>query len=156
MPRRSSSGPPEAFSPPFSPFGPPIHGLFPAIEFTMAFSPSLPNSDEPGTPLAPACLNSGDLIAAEMNSAARSRSTPPRSDPLLPTLIAWPRSRISLRARTRLHPPGPPISAQVPWRWARSVSAPSPSIADTPWPACQHSLARVRALCRGSNLSRWF
>jgi hypothetical protein len=40
------------------------------MEFAMAFSPSLPNS---GATLARASLNSGDLAAAEKNSAARSR-----------------------------------------------------------------------------------
>jgi hypothetical protein len=73
MPRRSSSCPPEAFPPPFSPLCPQIHGLFPTIEFAVAFSPSLSNSDDPGATLARACLNSGDLTAAERSSAARSR-----------------------------------------------------------------------------------
>jgi hypothetical protein len=57
-----------------------IHGPFPAIDFVVAPSSSLPNSGDPGTPLAHACLNSGDLTAAERSSAARSRS-------LLPGLI---------------------------------------------------------------------
>jgi hypothetical protein len=74
MSRRSSSGLPETFSPPFSPLCPRIHGLFPAIEFAVAFSPSLPNSGDPGTTLARASLNSGDLTAAETSNAARSRS----------------------------------------------------------------------------------
>jgi hypothetical protein len=30
------------------------------------------------------------------------------------------------------------------WRWARSVSALSPSVADTPYPTCQRSPARAR------------
>jgi hypothetical protein len=77
MPRRSSSGPPETFSPPFFPLCPRIHGLFPAIEFAVAFSPSLPNPGDPGTPLDRACLNSGDLTAAERSNAARSRSPLP-------------------------------------------------------------------------------
>jgi hypothetical protein len=74
MSRRSSSGLPETFSPPFSPLCPRIHGLFPAIEFAVAFSPSLPNSGDPGTTLARASLNSGDLTAAETSNVARSRS----------------------------------------------------------------------------------
>jgi hypothetical protein len=77
MPRRNSSGPPEAFSPSFFPLCPRIRGLFPATEFVVAFSPSLPNPGDPGTPLAHACLNSGDLTAAEMRSAARSRLSSP-------------------------------------------------------------------------------
>jgi hypothetical protein len=70
MPRWSSSGPP------FSPLYPWIHDVFPAIEFVVAFFPSLPNSGDPGATLARACLNSGDLTAVEMSSAARSRSSP--------------------------------------------------------------------------------
>jgi hypothetical protein len=77
MPRRSSSGPPEAFSPPFSPLCPRIRGLFLAIEFVVAFSPSLTNPDDPGTPLAHACLSFGDFTVAERSSAAHSRSPPP-------------------------------------------------------------------------------
>jgi hypothetical protein len=52
--------------------------------------------------------------------------------------------------------PGLPVSAQAPWRWARSVSALSPSVADTPWPACQRSPALACALGRTSNLSHRF
>ena len=77
MPRRSTFGPLETFSPPFSPLCPWIHGLFPAIEFAVAFSPSLPNSGDPGGTLAHASLNSGDPTAVERNSAARSRSSSP-------------------------------------------------------------------------------
>jgi hypothetical protein len=73
IPHQSSSGPPEAFSPPFSPLCPRIRGLFPATEFVVAFSPSLPNLGDPGATLARACLNSGDLTAAEMSSATHSR-----------------------------------------------------------------------------------
>jgi hypothetical protein len=76
MSRWSPSGPPETFSPLFSPLCPWIHGLIPAIEFSMAFSPSLPNSGDLGATLARASLNSGDLTATEMSSAARNRSTP--------------------------------------------------------------------------------
>jgi hypothetical protein len=62
MAHRSYSGPPEAFSPPFSPLCPWIRGLFPAIEFAVAPSSSLPNS--------------GDFTAAERSGAARSRLFP--------------------------------------------------------------------------------
>jgi hypothetical protein len=86
MARRSFSGLPEATSPPLSPLCPWIHGLFPAILFAVAPSPSLPNSGDPGATLARACLNSGDLVAAERSGAARSRLFP-RSDPLRPIQI---------------------------------------------------------------------
>jgi hypothetical protein len=56
---------------------PVIHGPFHAIEFTVAPSSSLPNFGDLGTPLAHACLNSGDLTAAERSSVARSRSPLP-------------------------------------------------------------------------------
>jgi hypothetical protein len=69
----SCSGPPEAFSPPFSPLCPWIRGPFPTIEFTVTPSSSLPNSSDPGTTLAHAYLNSGDLTATEKSSAARNR-----------------------------------------------------------------------------------
>jgi hypothetical protein len=42
----------------------------------VAFSPSLPNSGDPGAILARASLNFGDLATAEKSSAARSRSSP--------------------------------------------------------------------------------
>jgi hypothetical protein len=71
MAHRSYSGPTETFSPPFSLLCPWIHGLFPAIEFAVAFSPSLPNSGDPGATLDRASLNSGDPTAAERNNAAR-------------------------------------------------------------------------------------
>jgi hypothetical protein len=74
MAHRSYSGPPETFSPPFSLLYPWIHGLFPAIEFVMVPSPSLPNSGDPRSTLARTSLNSGDLTAAERSSAARNRS----------------------------------------------------------------------------------
>jgi hypothetical protein len=41
---------PEASSPSFSPLCPWIHGPFPAIEFVVAPSSSLPNSSDHGTP----------------------------------------------------------------------------------------------------------
>jgi hypothetical protein len=77
MAHRSYSGPPETFSPLFSPLCPWIHGPFPAIEFVVAPSSSLPNSGDPGATLAHTCLNSGDLTAAERSSTARSRLFPP-------------------------------------------------------------------------------
>jgi hypothetical protein len=77
IPHRSYSGPTETFSLSFSPLCPRIRGLFPAIEFAVAFSPSLPNSGDPGATLARACLNFGDLPAAERSSTAHSRSPLP-------------------------------------------------------------------------------
>ncbi|PWZ25497.1 hypothetical protein Zm00014a_012677 [Zea mays] len=85
----SCCGPPETFSPPLSPLYPWIHGLFPTIEFAVAPSPSLPNSDDPGATLARASSNFGDLTAAERNSVARSRLFA-RSDPLRPIQIKRP------------------------------------------------------------------
>jgi hypothetical protein len=66
----------------------------------------------------------------------------PASDPLRLILFARPGLRVPLRARTPCAL-GPPISAQTLWRWARSVSVLSPSVADTPWPASQRSPARA-------------
>jgi hypothetical protein len=77
MPRLSSSSPPETFSTPFSPLCSRIHGLFPAIKFAMALSPSLPNSGDPGATLVRTSLNSGDFTAAEKSSTARSHSSSP-------------------------------------------------------------------------------
>jgi hypothetical protein len=77
MPHQSYSGPPETLSPPFSPLCLWIHGLFPAIEFVVAFSPFLPNSSDLGATLARASLNSGDLAATEKSSAACSRPSLP-------------------------------------------------------------------------------
>jgi hypothetical protein len=134
----SSSGPPKTFSPPFSPLCPWILGLFPAIEFAVAFSPSLPNSGDPRATLARASLNSGDPTAAERNSAARSRSSP-LSVPLCPIFIARLRSRITLRARApdalaRLSAPKSPGAGP-----ARSVRPP---------PLPLTPLARLSALAR--------
>jgi hypothetical protein len=108
MAHQSYSGPPEAFSPPFSPLCPWIHGPFPAIEFAVAPSSSLPNSGDAGTPLAHACLNSGDLTAAERSSSARSHSTP----------SVW----------------SPPSDSD---RMTRTAGTASRTRALTPWPACQ-------------------
>jgi hypothetical protein len=191
MAHRSFSGLLEATSPPLSPLCPWIHGLFPAMEFAVAPSSPLPNSGDPGGTLARACLNSGDLTAAERSDTAHShlfslglitpsvrfrsngpyhgiplrarapdalarlsvpfaaahhsrfdfsrpilieRLGPPRtpSDPLRPILIEW------------LGPPRTPAAVRFPWRWARSVSAFPPSVADTPWPACQCSPTHAR------------
>ncbi|PWZ12395.1 hypothetical protein Zm00014a_020918 [Zea mays] len=76
MAHRSYPGLPETFSPPLSPLCPWIHGPFPAIEFTVAPSSSLPNSGDPGATLVRACLNSGDLTAAERSNASHSHSIP--------------------------------------------------------------------------------
>jgi hypothetical protein len=59
-------------------------------------------------------------------------------------------------SRTRALAPWPACQRPNPWCWARSVSALSPSVADTPWPAYQRSLARARALGCRSNLNRRF
>jgi hypothetical protein len=111
MAHRSFSGPFEATSPPFSPFCPWTHGLFPAIEFTVAPSSPLPNSGDPGATLARACLNSGDLTAAERSDAAHSH--------LFSLGLISPPSDSDRTARTtgyrfahaRLTRPSPPFSA---------------------------------------------
>jgi hypothetical protein len=108
MAHRSYSGLPETLSPLFSLLCPWIHGLFLAIEFVVVPSPSLPNSGDPKTPLAHACLNSGDLTAAERSSATRSHSP-------LPSLIP------SVRFRSH----GPDRG----YRFAHARL--------TPWPTCQ-------------------
>jgi hypothetical protein len=77
IPHRIYSGPLEIFPPPFSPLCPRIRGLFPAIEFAVAFSPSLPNSGDPKATLAHACLNFGYLTTTKRSSAAHSRSPLP-------------------------------------------------------------------------------
>ena len=99
IPHRSYSGPTETFSLSFSPLCPQIRGLFPAIEFAVAPSPPLPNSDDPGATLARACLNFGDLAAVERSSAAHSLLFP-RSDPLRPIQIERPGPR-DTASRTR-------------------------------------------------------
>jgi hypothetical protein len=142
---RSFSGPPETLSSPFSPLCPWIHGLFPAIEFAVAPSSPLPNSGDLEATLAYASLNSGDFTAAKRSGAARS-SLFPRSD--FPHLILierlgpprTPPSNLDRTARI----PSDPCSRLFPlWGWARSVSALSLSVADTPCPACQRSPARA-------------
>jgi hypothetical protein len=60
-----------------------------------------------------------------LRSILIERLGPPRT-PLRPILIE------------RLGPLQPSVSL---WRWAHSVSALSPSVVDTPWPACQCSPA---------------
>jgi hypothetical protein len=87
---QSFSGPPEAFSPPFSPLCPWIPGPFPAIEFVVAPSSPLPNFGDPGATLARACLHSDDLTTVERSGAARSCLFP-WSDPLRPIQIERPR-----------------------------------------------------------------
>jgi hypothetical protein len=99
MAHRSSSGPHEAFSPPFSPLCPWIHGLFPAIEFAVAPSPSLPNSGDPEATLARASLNSGDLTAAERSGAACSHLFSPGLVPSVRFRSNGPDRGIPLRAR---------------------------------------------------------
>jgi hypothetical protein len=69
-----------------------FRGLFPAIEFAVAPSPSLPNSGDPKATLACACLNSGDLTVVERSEAAQSRLFP-RSDPLRPIQTERPGPR---------------------------------------------------------------
>jgi hypothetical protein len=138
MAHRSSSDPPEAFSQPFSPLCPWIHGPFPAIEFAVAPFSSLSNSGNPGAALA-------------RQSASPVAVRPPWSDPLRPIQIARPGPRVPLRAR-------------APDALARLL-APKPPGAGPALPLyCWHSLARLsalarlraRALGRRSNLSRWF
>jgi hypothetical protein len=89
---QSYSGPPETFSPSFSPLCLWICGLFPAIEFAVAPSSPLPNSGDPGATLAHAHLNSGDLTATERSGTVRSRLFP-RYDPLRPIQIERPGPR---------------------------------------------------------------
>jgi hypothetical protein len=71
----SDFGPPETFSPSFSLLCSWIHGLFPAIEFVVVPSPSLPNSGDPGRPSS-RLPQLRRPHAAERSSAARSHSTP--------------------------------------------------------------------------------
>jgi hypothetical protein len=149
MPRRSSSGPPETFSPSFFPLCPWIHGLYCVRRGVLSLSA------QPQRPQNPPSTRLPQLRRPHRRGEEQRRPqpfTPPWSDPIRPILIARPRSRIPLRARAPCAL-GPPVNAHVPWRWARSVSAPSPSVADIPWPACQHSPTRARALGRISNLS---
>jgi hypothetical protein len=92
---------------------------------------------------------------------ARTRSDPPRthsdpprtrSDPFGPPSDPPP-SDLDRTVRT----PSDPCSRLFPlWGWARSVSALSPSITDTPCPACQCSPAHARAFGHRSNLDSRF
>jgi hypothetical protein len=79
---------------------------------------------------------------------------PSRFDLPCPILIARPRSR-DAASRTCALRSGPSISARVPWRWARTVSAPPWSLTSL---ARLSALVRPRAriLARRSNLGRWF
>jgi hypothetical protein len=151
---RSYSGPPETFSPSFSPLCPRI-GLFPAIEFAVVLSPSLPNFGDPRATLAQAYPNSGDLTAAKRSSAARSRSPLPGLIPSVRSSSHGPDHEIPLHARTpdalaRLSAPKSP-SAGPAW------SVRSPPLPLMPL-ARLSVLARplAPALGRRSNLSRWF
>jgi hypothetical protein len=96
---RSCFGPPEVFPPLFSPLCPWIRGFFPAIEFAVAPSSSLPNSGDPRATLARARLNSGDLTAAERSGTARNRLFPRSDPPPRPILIERLGPRVPLRAR---------------------------------------------------------
>jgi hypothetical protein len=66
----------------------------------------------------------------------------PRSDSPHPILIARPRSWIPLHAGTPCAP-GPPVSARVSWRWARSVSVLYPRSLTLPGPPVSHTRARA-------------
>jgi hypothetical protein len=113
MAHQSYSSPPEAFPPPFSPLCPWIRGLFPAIEFVVVPSPSLPNSGDPRATLARACLNSGDFTTAERRGAARSCLFH-RSDLLRLIQIERLGLRVLLRARVPnalTHLSAPPAAA---------------------------------------------
>jgi hypothetical protein len=101
--------PPETFSSPFSLLCPWIQGPFPAIEFVVAPSSSLPNSDDLRATQAHACLNSGDLTAAERSGAPRSRLFP-QTDPLRPIQIEQPGPQ-DTASRTRAWCLDPPVSA---------------------------------------------
>jgi hypothetical protein len=75
-------------------------------------------------------------LSASRARSARRRTVAPRAPSLSPSAswdTARPRSR-DTASRTRALRPGPSVSACVPWRWARSVSALSPSVADAPGP----------------------
>jgi hypothetical protein len=81
---RSYSGPLEAFSLPFSPLCPWIHGLFPAIEFAVAPSPSLPNFGPLkafSPPFSPLCPWIHGLFPAIKFGVAPSPSLPNSGDP---------------------------------------------------------------------------
>jgi hypothetical protein len=130
----------------------------------MAPSSSLPNSGDLGATLAHASLNAGDLTAVERSGAARSRLFP-RSDPLRSSQIERLRPRVPLHARAldalarlsappvaahpsrsdfprpilieRLGPPRTPVVVCFPLALGPlGQRALSPSIADTPCPAC--------------------
>jgi hypothetical protein len=66
----------------------------------VASSSSLPNFGDPGATLARACLNPGDLTAAERSGTARSRLFL-QSDPLRPIQIERPGPR-DTASRTRV------------------------------------------------------
>jgi hypothetical protein len=86
---QSFSDPPETFSQLFYPLCLWIHGLFPAIEFVVSPSPSLPNSGDLGATVARACLNYDDLTAVERSDATRSHLFYLGLISLHPILIEW-------------------------------------------------------------------
>jgi hypothetical protein len=155
IPHRSSSGPTEAFSPPFFPLCPRIRGLFPTTEFVVAFSPSLPNPGNPVTTLARACPQLRRLHRHREEQHRPQPFTLPRSDLPRPTLIARPRSR-DTASRTRALCPWPACQRPCPLALGPLSQCALPSVADTPWPAYQRSPTRARALGRRSNLGRRF
>jgi hypothetical protein len=108
MVHRCFSGPPKTFSPPVSPLCLWIHGPFPAIEFAVAPSPSLPNSGDPGATLARTCLNSSDLTALGRSGAASRTSVSP---------VCFPPSNLDRTTQTAGYHF---VHARV-----------------TPWPSCQ-------------------
>jgi hypothetical protein len=145
----SFSGPPEAFSPPFSPLCPWIRGLFPAIEFTVAPSSSRPT---PTTPEPPKLSPASTLATSPLwRGAAPLRACLfPRSDSLRPILIERLRP-----TRTPSNPLGPPPpfdldrTARTPgYRFApvhpdavARLSAPKPSSAGPARSACSPPLS---------------
>jgi hypothetical protein len=116
----------------------------------------------PRTLLAHACINSGDLTAAERSSAARSRSPLPG---LIPSIWSWSHdpNRGYRFAHARLAPLACLWSpSSDPDRTARTAGTASRTRALPPWPACQrpNPLAlgplgqRTLPLCRWHSLAR--
>jgi hypothetical protein len=107
----------------------------------------------PRVPLRARAPNALTHLSASPASTHPSRSDFPRlilieqfgppSDPSDPLWTPFgPPSDLDRTSRT----PSDPRSHLFPlWRWTRSVSALSPSVADTPYPACQCSPARAHA-----------
>jgi hypothetical protein len=86
MAHRSYSGPPETFSPPFSPLCPWIHGPFPVIEFAVAPFSSLPNY--------------GDLGATLARTSLTPATSPPRRGTTPPAAVRPPGLIPSVRFRS--------------------------------------------------------